>query len=396
MTSPRSTEPNDTALLFTPVLPSPTGSGSAMRVSTVVEELGRRFRLIVVHLPLWGDRPGVFDRGWVHRHANALLRITPANLAELPGKVEAALAEDRGEGRLRLIYAFRLVVAPMALGCARLDRSKRPLTLLDLDDDECARDEECARLEELAGHFERAAQLRAERARMERFRQTLMEHFHHILLASPNDCRSLAERHPTLSFRHLPNRVRAPREPTPSGRSDPRRMLFLGTLDYLPNEDGVCHFVSDILPRIQAGDAGMGLRVVGVGLTPRLMALGRMPGLTLVGAVPDTSPELAAAGMLVVPVRAGSGTRIKILEAFQHGTPVVTTSKGAEGLGVTPGEQLLVADRADDFAAACLSLANDGGLRERLLTSARAWVQRHHGPDSVSNVLRDCLATGLT
>lgn len=392
VTPARSSAPKETALLFTPVLPSPTGSGSAMRISTVVEELAGRFRLIVVHLPLWGDRPGVFDRGWVHQHAHTVLRITSASLAALPGKLEAALAEAGAEGRLDLIYAFRLVVAPMALGCTRLDRDTRPLTLLDLDDDECARDEECARLEEMVGNLERAGQLRAERARMERFRLTLMQRFDHILLANPEDSRALAERHPRLSFQHLPNCVRAPREPLPSSQWEPRRMLFLGTLDYLPNEDAVRYFVAEILPRIQAHDSSMGLRVVGVGLPPRLLALGGTPGLTLVGAVPDTAPELAAAGMLVVPLRAGSGTRIKILEAFQHGTPVVTTSKGAEGLGARHGEHLLVADNPQDFATACLSVAEDRGLGNNLRAAARRWVQSHHGPPALRSALRTFLA----
>lgn len=393
VTPARPSPPRDTALLFTPVLPSPTGSGSAMRISMVVEELAGRFHLIVVHLPLWGDRPGVFDRGWVHRHARSVLRITPASLAALPPTVEAALAAAGTAGRLRLIYAFRLVVAPMALGCTRFDRDSRPLTLLDLDDDECARDGECARLEEMVGNRERAGQLRAERERMERFRLTLMQRFDHILLANPNDSRALAERHPTLSFRHLPNCVRAPREPVPSSQRDRRRMLFLGTLDYLPNEDAVRWFVADILSRIQAHDSSMGLRVVGVGLPARLLALGGTPGLALVGAVPDTAPELAAAGMLVVPLRAGSGTRIKILEAFQHGTPVVTTSKGAEGLAVRHGEHLLVADHPQDFAAACLSLAADRELADSLRAAAHHWVQDRHGPTALRSALRGVLAT---
>lgn len=126
--------------------------------------------------------------------------------------------------------------------------------------------------------------------------------------------------------------------------------------------------------------------MVGVGLPPSLVDLAALPGVTLVGPVPETAPEFARAGMLVVPLRAGSGSRIKILEAFQHGTPVVSTAKGAEGLDVEDGEQLLLANSAAALAAACLALAVDPALRQRLATKARGWVEREHGLEAMATV----------
>jgi glycosyltransferase involved in cell wall biosynthesis len=113
--------------------------------------------------------------------------------------------------------------------------------------------------------------------------------------------------------------------------------------------------------------------------------------MQLIGAVANLAPEYASAGMLVVPLRAGSGTRIKILEAFQHRTPVVSTTKGAEGLAVTNGEHLLIADTPEEFAAACLRLSTDDDLCRRLTERAHAWVVQHHSIDTVRKILCKCL-----
>jgi glycosyltransferase involved in cell wall biosynthesis len=95
-----------------------------------------------------------------------------------------------------------------------------------------------------------------------------------------------------------------------------------------------------------------------------------------------------------VPLRVGSGTRIKILEAFAHGVPVVATPLGAAGLGVTDGEQLLLAESPADFAAACVRLAADPTLRERLVRTAAAWVRAHHTPGAVARALLPILDAG--
>jgi glycosyltransferase involved in cell wall biosynthesis len=172
---------------------------------------------------------------------------------------------------------------------------------------------------------------------------------------------------------------------------NPRSILFVGSLDYLPNEDAVAFFARSILPLIREQDDRMTFRIVGVGQSDSIATVRSLPGLNLIGAVPDLAPEYASAGMLAVPLRAGSGTRIKILEAFQHRTPVVSTTKGAEGLAVTNGEHLLIADTPEEFAAACVRLSTDEALCRRLTEKAHAWVVQHHSIDTVRQVLGECL-----
>ena len=378
-------------LFVTSFLPYPTGGGSAMRASIALEVLSSLFSVIVVHPELWENREGIFHDDWVRAHSAAFFRIRPQRLQEIRPLVEDFLTGEPGGARLDVVYAFRQAIAPLAMSCFNAAGSQPRVTILDLDDDECARNEQFAPLHEAAGEAALAAKIRAEIPKMNLFRTMLMPRFNHLLLASADDCTALRSRHPGHSFVHVPNAVRAPHASATAGDRDPRSILFVGSLDYLPNADAVAFFARSILPLIRRADDRMTFRIVGVGQSESIAAVRSFPGVQLIGAVANLAPEYAAAGMLAVPLRAGSGTRIKILEAFQHRTPVVSTTKGAEGLAVTNGEHLLIADTPEEFAAACVRLSTDEALCRRLTDNAHAWVVQHHSVDTVRQVLGECL-----
>lgn len=382
--------PKPYCLFVTSFLPYPTGGGSAMRASVALEVLSSRYSVIVVQPELWARREGIFHDDWVRAHSAAFFRIHPHHVQDIRPLVEDFLAGEPGGATLDVVYAFRQAVAPLAINCFNAAGSRPRVTILDLDDDECAHNEQFAPLHEAAGEAALAAKLRSEIATKKLFLAMLMPRFNHLLLASADDCRTLRSRHPAHSFVHVPNAVRAPESPAAGVNRDPRSILFVGSLDYLPNEDAVAFFARSILPLIRERDDRMTFRIVGVGQSESIAAVRRFPGVRLIGAVPDLVPEYASAGMLVVPLRAGSGTRIKILEAFQHRTPVVSTTKGAEGLAVTNGEHLLIADTPEEFAAACLRLSSDDDLCRRLTEKAHAWVVQHHSIDTVRRTLGAC------
>ena len=147
----------------------------------------------------------------------------------------------------------------------------------------------------------------------------------------------------------------------PVGRDDvatPPVVVFQGTLRYSPNADAARFLVEDVGPRLRALVPDARIRLVGVA-PPALARLAHPPAVTLTGQVPDITAELARADVVVIPLRYGSGTRVKILEAFAHRIPVVSTSLGAEGLDVVAGKQLLVADDAEGIAQACASVLGD-------------------------------------
>jgi glycosyltransferase involved in cell wall biosynthesis len=362
-----------------------------MRASIALEVLSSHFSVIVVHPEVWASREGIFHDDWVRAHSAAFFRIRPHRLQDIRPLLEDFLGGEPGGAQLDVVYAFRQVVAPLAINCFNAAGSRPRVTLLDLDDDECARNEQFAPMHEAAGEVALAANIRSEIPKMNLFRAMLIPRFNHLLLASADDCTALRSRHPGHSFVHVPNAVRAPQPSPPAGVRDQRSILFVGSLDYLPNEDAVAFFARFILPLIRQADDRMTFRIVGVGQSESIAAVRSLPGVNLIGAVPDLAPEYAYAGMLAVPLRAGSGTRIKILEAFQHRTPVVSTTKGAEGLAVTNGEHLLIADTPEEFAAACLRLSTDDDLCRRLTERAHAWVVQHHSIDTVRRILGECL-----
>ena len=180
-----------------------------------------------------------------------------------------------------------------------------------------------------------------------------------------------------MPIRRLP----IPSDSVPVG--DPPVVLFQGTLRYPPNADAARFLVHEVGPRLRQQVPGARIRLVGT-TAPGLEALADPPDVTLVGQVPDMATELALADLVVVPIRFGSGTRLKVLEAFAQRVPVVSTALGAEGLGVTDGEQLLIADSPEDIAAACARLLDDVALRAKLTEAAHELFRKRFAEDVVA------------
>jgi glycosyltransferase involved in cell wall biosynthesis len=157
-------------------------------------------------------------------------------------------------------------------------------------------------------------------------------------------------------------------------RSEPKTLLFFGALNYYPNVDAVLYFLREVLPRLRRSHPSLKLIVVG-SLPPPAIQRAAGPDVTVTGAVTDVRPYLERASAVVVPLRVGSGTRLKILEAMAMGKAVVSTSVGAEGLSVTDGTDILLADDARSFAAQVSRLLDDEDLAARVGSAAHRLVE---------------------
>lgn len=153
-------------------------------------------------------------------------------------------------------------------------------------------------------------------------------------------------------------------------------LLFTGTMNYHPNVEGIGWFAERVWPRVRAELPTAELVVVGRDPSAAVRALGELDGITVTGGVPDVAPYFAAAHVVVVPLLSGGGTRLKIVEAAASGRAIVSTARGAEGLDVRDGRELVLADDPERFARETIALLRDAPCRARLATAARAFAER--------------------
>lgn len=179
----------------------------------------------------------------------------------------------------------------------------------------------------------------------------------------------------------IPNGVDLERFAFRPKRATGKDILFLCGMDYLPNLDSASYFLEEIFPLVRKIVLGVRLNIVGRELWKIGDSAGE--GAVLHENVPDVLPWLAGADLLVVPLRHGAGTRIKIMEAMAAGVPVVTTSKGCEGIAVANGEHLLIADTPEEFAAAVGMLLGDRTLADRLRGNARRLVEMRYSWEKI-------------
>jgi glycosyltransferase involved in cell wall biosynthesis len=193
-----------------------------------------------------------------------------------------------------------------------------------------------------------------------------------VYLCSAADERRLLDEVPEARTAVIPNAADVeyyqPRadDPSPNGRT----IVYFGLLSTTPNVDAVTHFIKKIWPRIADANPEAQCKIIGARPPASLRALAG-PRIELPGFVPDLRRDLAAAAAVVVPLRLGGGTRLKIVEAMAMGKAIVSTTLGAEGIEAVPGRDLLIEDEPAAFAEAVNRLLAQPGLAARIGESAR-------------------------
>ena len=222
----------------------------------------------------------------------------------------------------------------------------------------------------------RGVPLRAESLRFRRQHARWLPRYRALIAMSEGDATEL--RHFGVPVDVVPNGVAAAElQPLPPS-AEPATLLFTGTLGHPPNAEGICWFAERVWPLVRERRPEARLLVVGRDAPRRVLALGELPGVEVVGAVADTGPSFERATAVVVPLLSGGGTRLKILEAFARRRALVSTSIGCQGLEVAHERELLVADGPPAFAAAVARLLEDAALRERLAANGRAVAEQRY------------------
>lgn len=205
-----------------------------------------------------------------------------------------------------------------------------------------------------------------------RYESRVYPRFGAVAAMSTTDAAIIRQRAPAASVVVLPNGVDTAALTPGEIRSQVQQLLFVGSPTHAPNLDAACWLLTDIWPALRQQHPDLHLTLVNLD-HPQVRAC-VSPNVEITGRIPDLVPMYRQADLVLVPLRAGSGTRLKILEAFALGVPVISTSIGYEGLDVTPGEHLVAAERGDDFMDAVGRLMGDTALRRRLSIKARELV----------------------
>jgi len=169
----------------------------------------------------------------------------------------------------------------------------------------------------------------------------------------------------------------------PAPGVDANSLVFTGKMDYRPNVDAVLWFVDEVLPLITAQIPNVCFFAVGQSPHERLARLADPPRVTITGRVPDTRPYIAGAGIYVVPLRIGGGTRLKVLEAMAMGQAIVSTQLGCDGFAFEDGQEVRFADEPAAFAETAVELLRDRDQAAALGRRARAYVETNFGWDTI-------------
>lgn len=230
------------------------------------------------------------------------------------------------------------------------------------------------------------AYLRDQWRKMLRFERETSKRFDAVVAVSLEDSETMRREYGIENVRDIPTGVDTEYfRPRGLEASEPKEIVFTGSMDWLPNEDAIKFFTSEILPLIKRDVPDAKLTIVGRNPFPSLIELGkRDSSIVVTGRVEDVRPYIERASAYIVPIRIGGGTRLKIYEAMAMEKAVVSTTVGAEGLPVKDGVELVLADTPEDFAAATVRVLTDKDYARGLGRRAAERVRASFGWDRVA------------
>jgi glycosyltransferase involved in cell wall biosynthesis len=399
------------SLVIAPVLPADSGNGLAMRAGMFVEALHQLGEVDVLVLPVAGKlgeaslcrrlgiRPTIIEisgRGDTHY---AMLR----GLADPRARLEAF----RRYGRPSLSAALSVSVlgdvrhylAGRRFDMVHVARSyllpvtgvfgEAPVNTLstDLDEDDVETYRRIGALHGLRGNDGAKAWAEAEALSFERQTAHWLPRADLVFIATEKERDTILARYGVRPI--VAANAVAPPASLPSRRAQPGALLFVGGFGYLPNLDAALWILDEILPRLrEQSGRPVSLTLVGRNAPRELVERAAAMNAMVLENAEDLAPLYGDAGIALVPLRAGGGSRIKLLEAAAYGVPVVATSIGAENSGMEDGRDLWIADTPDEMARACITIWRDPSEAERRADNAKARVVAEYSRTAAISTLK--------
>lgn len=394
MTPASGTPDSPSVLLLSSWFPWPANNGSKLRILNVIRQLAKEYQITLLSLspqPLLDrDQAGPLLRYCRHVGVAQAFPYRPLALASLAGllsptprsllgtyskDMEALVRRELESGSYDVLIASQLGTLLYALPSNGMPRLLEEAEVRLL---------QSGRRPGLAGVRHGLTM-----DKLGRFLRRHARDFRAWTVASQEERASLQALAPNLpTVRVIPNGIEWQRYDADYGPPEPDTLIYPGALTFAANLDAMDYFVGGILPLIRARRPGVRLRITGeVEGVPR----GRLPsgeGVEYTGHLPDIRPAVARSAVCVCPVRLGGGTRLKVLEALALSTPVVSTSRGAEGLEVIPGEHLLIGDDPQTFADQVVELLGWPARGREIAARGRELVRARYDWEVIGEELR--------
>lgn len=228
-----------------------------------------------------------------------------------------------------------------------------------------------------------------------RYERKMCPKFKCSAAVSELDKQQLQSISPQARFRIVPNGVDVDYFQPRKLQVEKNTLIFAGSTDYLPNIDGIKFFHQEIWPLIKREVNDTRLIILGKNRTSKNLGIQITEDISLLGFVEDVRPHIGKAAVYIVPLRIGGGTRLKILDAMAMGKAIVSTTIGAEGIDVTHGKNILIADTPEDFSKQVIKVLNDTKLRESLGMEGRKLVEKKYSWDVIGKEMDEVYTAAL-
>ncbi len=401
------TQPRLNFLIVTTALPYPLISGAMIRNYEIIKYLDERHDVTLLTYFRPDERLAVEDLrhqlcGTVHAvpsQASVHVNRRTAQAASMLSSVShqtRTYATPRLQAKLdELLTGGRpydvVLIEQSHLGGLRLDKAGPALVVLDEHNIEY---ELFKRMSESEQSWVRRLFCREEYRKFRREEERVWQSVDAISITSEREAQIVREQVPGKAVMSVPNGVDTDRVRPTSEAPKPGSLVFVGIMSYRPNVDGIVYFAREVLPKVCARVPSAHLTIVGAGWSDEIASLAG-PHVTITGFVPDVRPHIAQASAMVIPLRMGSGTRLKVLEGLAAGKPLVSTSIGCEGIAVRDGEHLLIGDDPETFAQQVVRVLNEPDLAQALSRGGRALVEEQYSWQRIVGGLEEFCLTRL-